>query len=275
MDKYLDSDSACAYETRIPDGYSSRDMAFLPFLFGILFCGVGVFMADDAALGKVGFWSNPVVLLGIGLALSCNIIGASMLFRRWRWTATQMGINGLFVLTFFYLLSGASLSGILFYGSSPFDVKVLVFFLSLAWNGYWIHLTIRGCRAIWADESLRQRVWVDYKDAVVYRRSAAKAAMDKVGLKPHPGNLTMVFVFFLMIPFIWWRAELSAYFGVPFVHVFVAIIGQSVAVMGWIFPVLSFMLMIYYPQKIKRSTGKAVLFDMMAPANAPIPSQNR
>ena len=115
---------------------------------------------------------------------------------------------------------------------------------------------------------------MNYRDAVVYRQFGAKAAMEKVGLKPHPGSLTMVLMFFLMIPVIWWRAELSVFFGVPFVHVFLAFIGQSVTVMGWIFPVLSAMLMIYYPLKIQQVTGKPILLDMMTPATAPIPSQN-
>lgn len=274
LEKYLDDELACSYETRIPEGFASRNLAFLPFIFGILFCGTGVFMADDAAVGKVAFWSNPMVLFGIGLAIYCNLIGLAMFFGRWQWTAIQMGLIGLFVSTFFYMLSGASLSGILFYGTAPLEIKALVLALSLIWNGYWIHATMRGCRNIWADEALRQSVWVNYRDAVVYRQFGAKAAMDRVCLKPHPGTLTMVFVLFLMLPFIWWRAELSAFFGVPFVHVFLAFLGQSVTVMGWIFPVLSAILMIYYPLKIQRATGKKVLLDMMAPATAPIPSQN-
>lgn len=273
LDKYLDDDVACAYETRIPEGFSSRNLAFLPFIFGIGLCGIGIFMAHDASLGKVAFWSNPMVLFGVGLALYCNVVGLSMLLGRWKWTAMQSGLLMVGCLpALYYAFSGASLVDILLYGSAPFEIKTLVFVFSFGWNSYWVFVSVCGCRAIWADESLRQSVWINYKNAVVYRRSGAKAAMDKVGIKIHPNNLTMVLVFLLIIPIIWWRNELSGLFGVPLVHV-IGILGQSVMVIGWIAAALAFMLMIYYPLKIKRATGKPVLFDMMTRATAPIPSQ--
>lgn len=274
LNKYLDDDLACAYETRIPEGFSSRNLSFLPWGMGIVLCGMGVFMAHDAALGKEAFWSNPVVLFGIGLALYCIFIGLAMVFGHWRWTAVQMGLLGFCVVSFFFTGSGASLVGILLYGTTPFEIKALVFGLSLAWNGYWVYVAIRGCQAIWADESLRQSVWVSYRDTVVYRQFSAKAAIEQIGIKIHPNNLTMKLALLLIVPLVWWRQELSALFGVPFIHVFLVLFGQSVMVMGLILPVICLMLMIYYPLKIQLATGKPVLLDMMAPAAAPVPSQN-
>lgn len=274
LNKYLDDDQACAYDTRIPAGHSSRDWSFLPFGFGILLCGLGVFMAHDGAMNQVAFWSNPVVLIGVGLASYCNFIGLVMFFGRWRWTALQMGMMGFCFIASYYSISGASLADILLYGTAPLEIKLLVFALSLSWNGYWVYVTILGCRAIWADESLRQSVWVSYRDAVVYRQFGAKAAMERVGIKIHPNRLTMIFAFSLIAPLVLWRQELSALFGVPFVHVFLALFGQLLMVMGWIGTVLPIMLMLYYPLKIQRMTGKIVLLDMMAPATAPIPLKN-
>jgi len=272
-DKYLNGDVACAYETRIPEGFSSRNLAFLPFIFGLLVCGIGVFMAHDAAMGKVAFWSNPVVLFGVGLAFYCNLLGLSMFFFRWQWTATQSGLLMIGCLpTVYYAFSGAGLADILIYGIAPRETKILIFVLSFAWNAYWVFVTVRGCKAIWSDESLRQSVWVKYKNATIYRRSGAKAAMDKLGIKIHPNTLTMVLTILFLIPLFWWRTEISAVFGVPIVHI-VGVLGQSVMVMGWIAAALAFMLMIYYPLKIKRATGKPVLFDMKTRANDPIPPQ--
>lgn len=274
LDKYLDDDWACAYENRIPEGWSSRDLAFLPILCGILLSSAGIFLAHDAAMDKVPFWSNPVVLVGVGLGLYANLLGLSMYFLRWRSTAVQSGLVILAAMSlFYYAFSGASLADILLYGSAPFEIKTLLFIFSLAWNGYWAYVTIRGCQAIWTDESLRKSVWVSYRDAVVYRRSGAKAAIEKKGIRIHPSNLTMVLAFFLIIPLAWWQKNLSALFGVPFVHVFLVLFGQFAIVICWICTVLFFMVMIYYPLKIKRETGKPVLFDMMAPANAPVPTQ--
>lgn len=273
LEKYLDDEVACAYETRIPEGFSSREMAFLPIIFGLMY-GVGIFMAHDAAMGKVAFWSNPVVLFGVALALYCNLIGLWMFFSRWNWTAIQPGLLMIGCLpAVYYSFSGAGLADIVLYGTATLEIKLIAFTLSLAWNGYWVYVTVRGCQAIWADESLRQRVWVSYRDAVVYRRSGAKAAMDQVGIKIHPNNLTVILGILLILPLAWWRIEVSALFGVPIIHV-IGVVGQSILVMGWIGTVLPFMLMLYYPLKIQRTTGKPVLFDMMAPATAPIPSQN-
>jgi len=274
LKKYLDDEVACAYETRIPDGFSSRHMAFVPFVFGLMY-GVGIFMAHDAAMGKVAFLSNPVVVFGWVLALYCNLIGLLMFFLRWRWTAMQSGLLmiGCFPAVY-YSFSGAGLADILLYGTAPLEIKALVFGFSIIWNGYWVYAIIRGCGAIWNDESLRQSVWVSYKDAVVYRRSGAKAAMDQVGIKIYPGNLTVILSILLILPLAWWRKDVSALFGVPVVHV-IGVLGQSVMVMGWTGTVLPLMLMIYYPLKIQRATGKPVLFDMIAPPTAPIPSKNR
>lgn len=272
LDKYLVDDVACAYETRIPEGHSSRDWAFLPFGIGILLCGMGVFMAHDAAVGKVVFWSNPVVLFGVGLALYCTLVGLSMFFGRWRWTAIQMALMGLCTLAIYYAFPGASLAGIFLYGSASLEIKTLVFLLSFCWSAYWVFVTVRGCRAIWADKLLRQSVWVNYKHAVVYRQFGAKMAMEKIGVKIHPNNLIMALSFLLILPLAWWRKELSVLFGVPFIHI-VGILGQSVMVMCLILPVIGLILMVYYPIKIQRTTGKPVLLDMMAPAKAPIPSQ--
>lgn len=273
LNKYLDGEFACAYETRIPEGFSSRHIAFLPVIFGLMY-GMGIFMAHDAAMGKVVFWSNPVVLFGVGLALYCNFVALWMFFLRWRWTAMQSGLLIIACLpAVYYSFSGAGLAEILLYGTAPLEIKALVFGVSLAWNGYWVYAIIRGCRAIWADESLRQHVWVSYRDAVVYRRSGAKAAMEQVGIKIYPGNLTVIFSILLILPLAWWSKDVSSLFGVPVIHL-IGLLGQSVMVIGWTGTVLSIMLMIYYPFKIQRITGKPVLFDMMAPATAPIPSQN-
>lgn len=274
LDKYLDDDWACAYENRIPKGWSSRDLAFLPILCGILFGGMGVFMAHDAAMEKVLFWSNPVVLLGVGFALYANLLGLAMYFSRWQSTAIQSGLVTLSGMpSSFYAFSGASLADILLYGSAPFEIKALLFIFSLAWNGYWAYMTIRGCQAIWADESLRRSVWVNYRDAVVYRRSGAKAAIEQKGIQIHPNNLTLILAVLLITPLVWWQKDLSAIFGVPFVHVFLALFGQFAMAIACVFTVLSFMMMIYYPLKIRRATGKIVLFDMAAPTKAPVPDQ--
>lgn len=272
--KYLDDDVACAYETRIPQGNSSRNLAIIPFGFGVVACGMGVFMADHAAVGKVAFWDNLVVWFGLGLALYCISISIAMTLWKWKWTAVQMGLMSICAISFYYSFSMPSIVSTVLYGDVQIEIRFLIFLFSLVFNLYWVVITIKKCRVIWGDESLRGMVWIHYKNAVVHRQSGAKAAMDQVGLKIHPPVWAIIGATLLIIPFypfVWSKNPLF-FQGIHFVHV-VAIIAQVVTILGLIASVMSFMLVFYYPAKIQRMTGKPVLIDMMAPAKAPIPSR--
>lgn len=266
-----EQDAPWAFERRVALGWGPRDMAFMPALLAFLASGIGIFMAHDSAMERVPFWSNPAVWFGVIHLGFCFAAAAWMRWGRLTWTAPQMGLATQCLLSLPYMLHFSSLWGVCFYGTAPMWARTGIFLTSVAWHGWWIAHVVQKSRAIWADDSLRQRVWVRYEPTFVYRRSGAKAAMDRVKLRMHPSTGVVVGIFLLIIPLMWWRAELSAYFGVPFVHIFMALLGGPTGIIGLTAALAAFMLMMYYPAKLLAETGKPVLVDMVTPANAPIP----
>lgn len=259
------------YKQRIPEGSSSRELAFLPAGLVLLCDGLGIFLAHDSTMDRVPFWSNIAVWLGIAHAAYCFVVAGWMFLGRWIWTAPQMGLTMQSILSMAYFMNIASLMGTCLYGSAPLSARMGLLVASIAWYGWWGAHALKECQAIWADESLRKRVWVRYELATVYRRSAAKEAMDKAGLRFHPTNTVIVLFLLLLIPLCWWRQELSTYFGVPFIHVLAVFFSPSVSVLGANAALVTFMLMMVYPAKLVAETGKPVLLDMITPANAPLP----
>lgn len=259
------------YTRRVPEGSSSRQLALLPATLGVLCDGLGIFLADDVAGGRVLFWSNPAVWFGVLHALYCFAIAAWMFFGRWVWTAPQMGLMSLCMLGVLYTLNLGSLTGVILYGTASPVVKTGLLLASFVWYGFWGWHVLRRCRAIWANETLRRQVWVRYETATVYRQFGAKDAADRLGMQFHPSNKVFIAAFLLLIPMVWWYRELATFFGVNFVHLLLLLAAPAVSVLGLTFTVFTTMMMLVYPAKIVAETGKPVLVDMMTPADAPVP----
>lgn len=259
------------YTRRVPQGWGPRDIAFAPALLAVVATGGGMFMAHDAAMGRVHFWLNPVVLFGLAHIVFCLAVAAWMFWGRLLWTAPQMGLASMAMLGLPYLIHFASLLSICLYSPAPSISKGALLLLSLAWHVWWVMDVAKKCRLIWADESLHRQVWIVYEPAFVYRQYGAKDAMERVGLRLYPSNWTLIVAFGLVIPLVWWRAELSAHFGVPFIHVFMAMLGGSVGVLGLTFVTVAAVMMLAYPARGTAATGKPVLVDTMTPAGAERP----
>lgn len=260
-----------AYASRVAEGWDARQIAFMPAFIAVLGSGVGVFMAHDATMGRIPFWSNAVVWFGL---IHMGFFVAFAAWMRWGrliWTAPEMGLASQCLLSIPYGFHFASLWATCFYGSAPTWIRVALVATSLIWHGWWIAHVVKRCQAIWRDPSLRQRVWVCYEPAFVYRQFGAKDAFERVGLRFYPRTAAMVAALFVLILLVWWRRELSTLFGVPFIHVFGILFSPIVTVLGLTFSVFAAMMMLVYPAKIVAETGKPVLVDMMTPADAPVP----
>jgi len=260
-----------SYASRVPQSFDSRSLAFLPAVLALIGDGLGIFLAYDAAVGRVAFWSNPTVWVGIMHAAFCVAIGAWMFLGKWIWTAAQMGFFSLTMLAVPYALHFASLIGLCLYGSAPMWAKAALLATSLLWHVGWAAHVVRRCSSIWGDQELRQRTWIRYESATVYRQFAAKEAMDRVRLSFYPGNAMALGFVFLIIPLVWMRQELATFFGGSFIHVFLVFFGASVSTLGLTFSVFSILFLMVYPARIVARTGNPVLVDMMTPANAPTP----
>lgn len=257
------------YSARIPDGASSRNYAFLPLLVAVICGGMGMFLGNDVAR-NVPFWSNAAVWGALVLSVFSISISLWMFLGRWVWTAPQMAMFSLAGFTpIFWAFQGASLFAFSLYSSAPFLAKTGILMVFLAWHGWWIHQTAKRCMAIWANVALREKVWIHYDCATVYRRSAAKSAMAAAGVTWHPGPIGLLLPVLLCFPLYFYRHEVVGYLDVPWVPMvgFVLSFSSFALITTALTAIVVAMLVI--PARILTSTGNPVLLDMMTPANAP------
>jgi hypothetical protein len=257
------------YSARIPDSARSENYAFLPLLVAAICGGMGMFLANDVA-GDVPFWSNAAVWSALMLSAMSILVSIWMFFGRWVWTSPQMAVFSLAGFApIFWAFQGSSLSAFFLYSSAPFSARMSILLTFLAWHGWWIHQTATRCMAIWANVSEREKVWIPYDCATVYRRSAARLAMEKAGVAWHPGPIGLLMPIFLCIPLYLYRYEVVGYLDVPWVPMigFVLCLSGFVLFTTALTAIVVSMLVI--PARIVASTGKTVLVDMMTPANAP------
>ena len=257
------------YSARVPEGASSRDYAFLPLVAGILFHGTGIFLAQDVAR-HVPFWNNAVVWLGIVQAALCFLLSAWMFWARWVWTAPQMALLGICGLgAVFWTFQLASLLSFLFYSGAPLGGKLLIALAFLGWQGWWNQRVAKRCLSIWDDKTRRDRVWLRYDCATVYRRSSAKAEMDAVGVQWHTGVTALVVPFLACVPLYYFRNAVVGYLDAPLVPVLGVVMGLTLFVLASTAVTVSIVMMLVIPARIVAETGNPVLMDMMTPANAP------
>jgi hypothetical protein len=253
------------YSARVPEGASSASYAFLPLAAAVLFGGLGVFLGDDVA-HRVPFWSNASVWIAVMLSAACLLLSASMFLGRWVWTAPQMGMFGLAVFSsLFWAFQGASLFAFLLYSHAPLFAKAGVLIAFVVWHGWWVVQTATRCMSIWANATTREKVWVPYDCATVYRQFAAKSAMDEAGVIWHPGTMGILLPFTLCAPLYLYRQEVIAYLDVPWVPATLFLIGMPIFVVCTTALTAAVVAMLIIPARIVASTGKPVLVDMMTP----------
>lgn len=259
------------YTRRVPEGSSSRQLALLPATLGVLCDGLGIFLADDVAGGRVLFWSNPAVWFGILHALYCFAIAAWMFFGRWVWTAPQMGLMSLCMLGVLYTLNLGSLTGVILYGTASPVVKTGLLLASFVWYGFW-----GGACFAAVPRDLGQRNaaasglgWVRDCNGVPAVRSQGCRKPTWHAVSPRQQSLHRCVssahsdgVVVSRIGDVLWgelRSPSSS------------LVAPVVSVLGLTFTVFATMMMLVYPAKIVAETGKPVLVDMMTPADAPVP----
>jgi hypothetical protein len=258
------------YAARTPEGASSRAYAFAPLLTAILVYGMGLFLTDDVS-PSTPFLSNGVVWIGLINACGCLLVWAWMFWGRWVWTAPQMGIFGITALfAFLYAFQLGPVTSMVVYGNAPIGARVLVLIAFFLWHGWWVRYTWRYCAKLWDDVATRDRIWIRYDCATVYRRSAAKAALDALGFKWHPGPITIVSSGLLVVPMLLFRRELVAYFDIAIQPMVVLVGGMAAFTLFTTALTAGIALYFYYPAILVKETDKPVLVDQMTAANAPI-----
>ncbi|MFY9460601.1 MAG: hypothetical protein WAP57_12720 [Aquabacterium commune] len=258
-----------SYSARIPKSASSRNYALLPLLAAILFGSMGAFLGQDVA-HNVSFLSNASTWVTLALSSAGILLSMWMFCGRWSWTAPQMALLGFSVLApFFWAFQGAPLFAFVIYSKTSSLTKAVILLMFLGWHGWWIDQTARRCADIWENVTLREKVWVPYEQATVYRRSAAKRAMDTVGAAWHPGPLGLLLPILLCVALYFFRYALVGYLDTPWVPMIGFVLGFTPLTLATTAMTFSSVAMLVIPARIVAATGKPVLVDMMTSATAP------
>jgi hypothetical protein len=258
-----------SYSARIPESASSRNYAFAPLVVACLVHGTGVFLGHDIAQG-IPFWSNAVVWAGLAQALTCLLIAAWMFWGHWNWTAPQLALFGVCGFgSVFWAFQFAPLMSFLLYGHSPLPLKLLIAGTFFGWHLWWNQGVAMRCLAIWNHPSWRPKVWIEYEPATVYRRSAAKTAMDAMGVKMHPGLVGLCLPVAACIPLYFYRQEVLAILNVPLVPLLSFLVLSSIFTLLTSAMTSSVVMMFVLSNRVMSQANKPVLVDMMSPSQAP------
>ena len=104
-------------------------------------------------------------------------------------------------------------------------ISILLVYIS--WHGWWISQAAKRCMSIWSNKTSREKVWITYECATVYRQFAAKAAMEAAGVVASRFVWYFVAHAFLC-PLYIYRHEIVGYLGVPWVPMIGFALGFSV-----------------------------------------------
>lgn len=232
--------------------------AMLPLLIS----GCCVALANGAA-ESVPFQKNPISILCILISTLSFVFLFIPRILKWGWQTRYFGVSTLYMSSV-AMFGGIPWLCILLYSSAPIFLRGLFFLAYIALLTWWSLRFFNVYRHIYADNKMRSRIYQEDVDCIYYFQKGDKLLLDKkLKFKQFPS--TIVFMFFgtaacfAMI----YGKTLVNFFGLPFVHIFLAIgaipldmMATGLAVRGW---------MIFYclPTKLNREMGKQVYVNLV------------
>lgn len=179
----------------------------------------------------------------------------------WNWETKYFGAGLL-------LFGTGSIMGIypilcmVLYGTSPLVLRIpLIIFegMLIAW---WCNRFIKVYRSIYDEKSLFNQIYAEEDKEVYFLQQADKKILENhFRFRQIPADILLVapmIVSLAMTPF---ASPISAFFGVPFAHVFLAIGASPLNLLFLGMSTKAWLIFYYYPYKIKRSTNKRVYMD--------------
>lgn len=211
---------------------------------------------------NIPFFKNLIVLLlSVFLAISSILALVSAIFR-WGWKARYYGFSFLCAVGISFLGIVPFLVAVL-YGRVPYWAKLTIILIYGVSHYLWCRKFTRLYKNIFNDENLRSTVYEEEGDAIYYMRRGDEFLLDK-HYKFSQTPRDRYFVIFIVIALLMtpMMQAISAFIGIPFVHIFLLVAMLPVSWMGIGFAVRGFLIFYMYPSKIKRATGKDVFVDL-------------
>jgi hypothetical protein len=233
--------------------------SLLPLLTSLVGVGFAVGAAPDLAVVR-----NPVALFCLAISVaSCAMLIIPRLMR-WDWRAGYFGFSLLYILSI-SLIGGIPWLCLLVFSSASLWLRCLLFSLHALTLLWWAGRYASLYRKVFATDALRQSVYVEDDDCIYYLQKGDRMVLDKIcDFKEFPPTLFVLSTLAVSGASMLYAGDLVAFFGLPYAHIFLAILGISVNMIGVGFAVRGWLIFYKYPRMLRRKTGKQVYVDMVS-----------
>jgi hypothetical protein len=145
--------------------------------------------------------------------------------------------------------------------------------LTLLW---WGGRHVAVYRKVFASDRLRQSVYVEDEDCIYYLQKGDRMVLDKeCKFKELPPTLFILATLAAAGASMLFAGDLVAFFGLPYAHIFLALFGVSVDMIGVGLAVRGWLVFYKYPRMLRRQTGKRVYVDMVSKPASQITTKQR
>lgn len=239
--------------------------ALLPFLLGMCACALAA-----GAAPWLPFLHNPLVLLCL---FFCSAGVTLMVIPRlyaWNWDSRHFGAIA-FLVGSIALLGGIPWLAILFYSSASLWLRLLLFAGYAAAQLWWAWRFVRLFRRIFADDAMRDQLYVEADHCFYYVRQADRQLLEKT-FKFDPIPSAFLFLGCLLLAFVsmFFAGSMVRFFGVPIPHVFMALAAIPIDMMGLGLAMHGVLVFYWYPARLFKQTGKLTYVDVGSKPSARI-----
>ncbi|MCU6500728.1 hypothetical protein LPN04_23290 [Rugamonas sp. A1-17] len=218
----------------------------------------------NGAAESVPLQQNPISILCILIAGLSFVLLFLPRILKWDWRARYFGVSTLYMASV-AMFGGIPWLCILFYSSAPIFLRGLLFLSYVYLLAYWGFRFVNLYRYIYVDTKMRAQIYQEDVDCIYYLQKGDTALLGKrLKFKQFPPSILFVLFGIAACLTIIFGKSLVAFFGLPVVHLFLAVgaipldmLAIGLAVRGW---------MIFYclPARLNRELGKQVYVDLVA-----------
>lgn len=227
-----------------------------------IFMGFGAWALATGAAPALPLHTNYLELFSIGL-VACSLIAFPIPYIfKWNWETKYFGA-GLVPLASGSILGIYPTLCIALYSSLPPLICIALIFLHFALITHWCYRFVKIYRYIYRDKNLFDYIYAEEPTAVYYLQQADKKIVEKtLKFQQFPSSkfcALSLLAAFSSIPF---AAPLARFFGIPFIHIFLAIGTTPLNLMFLGLSTRMWLIYYFYPMKIRKEKNKPVYVDI-------------
>jgi hypothetical protein len=236
---------------------SSRKVFLIALIIPIFVGFLGWALATGAVPGHP-LWGNYLGVSGLSLAIIAMFALPISYFIKWNWEAKYFGAF-LFPFSTGSLMAIYPLLCIVQYGKFSIIVRVSIFVICVAINGWWCIRIIKLYSDLGEDE-IFNKIYLEESTEIYYLKKEDEKflSMQRANYFIPEGKL-FVLSMFLALGCLFF--SMSKFTGLPSVHLFLAIISFPIGMLFLGVSTKCFLVFYFYPNKIRCKTGKKVYID--------------